>query len=294
MVKNGVFVQRFINGARLTYVYSISQNKPHMIFQKIEKEIIMKKRPIYLLSLMLLGVFMIACDKNDNDTLTFDNQNVELFVDESTTVKVSGGVAPYTVKAADETIVEATVTGNVITLKALKEGTTTVKVTDSNDIVGTIGVKVTKDPFEAEKEDATVRVAWDTIKIVQGTDAGQYMLTKEVDKTVTFTWTEEAETTLQEGEAEVDSFVLTFKDPKDLIGAVEEDEEAAASRAEQQVATGTLTITLDGEVSEHDVASWRLVQAQPAEGEEADTYWIAFTANGKEGLVVAPLTEPAQ
>ena len=275
-------------------MYSISQNKPHMIFQKIEKEIIMKKRPIYLLSLMLLGVFMIACDKNDNDTLTFDNQNVELFVDESTTVKVSGGVAPYTVKAADETIVEATVTGSEITLKVLKEGTTTVKVTDSNDIVGTIGVKVTKDPFEAEKEDATVRVAWDTIKIVQGTDAGQYMLTKEVDKTVTFTWTEEAETTLQEGEAEVDSFVLTFKDPKDLIGAVEEDEEAAASRAEQQVATGTLTITLDGEVSEHDVASWRLVQAQPAEGEEADTYWIAFTANGKEGLVVAPLTEPAQ
>lgn len=287
-------MQRFINGARLTYVYSISQNKPHMIFQKIEKEIIMKKRPIYLLSLMLLGVFMIACDKNDNDTLTFDNQNVELFVDESTTVKVSGGVAPYTVKAADETIVEATVTGSEITLKVLKEGTTTVKVTDSNDIVGTIGVKVTKDPFEEEKEDATVRVAWDTIKIVQGTDAGQYMLTKEVDKTVTFTWTEEAETTLQEGEAEVDSFVLTFKDPKDLIGAVEEDEEAAASRAEQQVATGTLTITLDGEVSEHDVASWRLVQAQPAEGEEADTYWIAFTANGKEGLVVAPLTEPAQ
>lgn len=265
-----------------------------MIFQKIEKEIIMKKRPIYLLSLMLLGVFMIACDKNDNDTLTFDNQNVELFVDESTTVKVSGGVAPYTVKAADETIAEATVTGNVITLKALKEGTTTLKVTDNNDIVGTIGVKVTKDPFEEEKEDATVRVAWDTIKIVQGTDAGQYVLTKAEDKTVTFTWTEEAEAALQEGETEVDSFVLTFKDPKDLIGAVEEDEEAVASRAEQQVAAGTLTITLDGEVSEHDVASWRLVQAQPAEGEEANTYWIAFTANSKEGLVVAPLTEPAQ
>ena len=55
-----------------------------------------------------------------------------------------------------------------------------------------------------------------------------------------------------------------------------------------------MTITLDGEVSEHDVVSWRLVQAKPAEGEEADTYWIAFTANSKEGLVVAPLTEPAQ
>ena len=287
-------MQRFVNGARLTYVYSISQNKPHMIVQKIEKEIIMKKRPIYLLSLMLLGVFMIACDKNDNDTLTFDNQNVELFIDETTTVKVSGGAAPYTVKAADETIAEATVTGNVITLKALKEGTTTLKVTDNNDIVGTIGVKVTKDPFEEEKEDATVRVAWDTIKIVQGTDVGQYVLTKAEDKTVTFTWTEEAEAALQEGETEVDSFVLTFKDPKDLIGAVEEDEEAVASRAEQQVAAGTLTITLDGEVSEHDVASWRLVQAQPAEEGAADTYWIAFTANSKEGLVVAPLTEPAQ
>jgi hypothetical protein len=243
----------------------------------------MKKRTIYLLSsMMLLGLVFVACDDDETDKLTFDKNNVEILIEETTTVKVSGGVAPYTVEEADETVVTATVSGSDIALKGLKEGTTTVRVTDANGVQATIAVKVNEDPYEDEKGDATVRVAWDTFEKVQGTDAGIYTFIKGENKTVVFTWTGEAE-----GEAEADSFVLTLQDPDEKIGA----EAETASTKESLVVVGELTLIVDGETTEqHDVASWRLVQAEPAEEGDADTYWVAFTANGKSGLFVAPLT----
>lgn len=242
----------------------------------------MKKRTIYLLSsMMLLGLVFVACDDDETDKLTFDKNNVEILIEETTTVKVSGGVAPYTVEETDETVVTATVSGSDIALKGLKEGTTTVRVTDANGIQATIAVKVNEDPYEDEKGDATVRVAWDTFEKVQGTDAGIYTFIKGENKTVVFTWTGEAE-----GEAEADSFVLTLQDPDEKIGA----EAETASTKETPVVVGELTVIVDGETTEHDVASWRLVQAEPAEEGDADTYWVAFTADGKSGLFVAPLT----
>jgi hypothetical protein len=231
--------------------------------------------------MMLLGLVFVACDDDETDKLTFDKNNVEILIEETTTVKVSGGVSPYTVEEADETVVTATVSGSDIALKGLKEGATTVRVTDANGINATIAVKVNEDPYEDEKEDATTRVAWDTFEKVQGTDAGIYTFTKGENNTVVFTWTGEAE-----GEAEADSFVLTLQDPDEIIGA----EAETTSTRETPAAVGELTLIVGGETTEHDVASWRLVQAAPAEEGEEDTYWVAFTANGKSGLFVAPLT----
>ena len=245
----------------------------------------MKKGPIYLLIMMLLGVFFVACDKDDADTLTFDKNNVEVYIEETITVKVSGGVAPYTAKPANETMVKVTVSGSEITIEGLEEGSTAVTVTDANGIEGTLPVKVSEDPYENEKEDATVRVIWGgEFKKVQGEDAGRYELTKAEDKTVIFTWSNEAE-----DETEVDSFVLTFKDTNDLIG--EEVEVETASTRDSPIVYGTLVVTENGESTDYDVLSLRLVQAAPAEEGVANTYWIAITAGGKSGLVVAPLTE---
>ena len=56
----------------------------------------MKRFSVYalsVLSLMLSGVFFVACDDDDsNDKLTFDKNDVEVFVGEETVVKVRGGV----------------------------------------------------------------------------------------------------------------------------------------------------------------------------------------------------------
>lgn len=243
----------------------------------------MKKISVYLLSLMVSGAFFVACDDDEsNDKLTFDKNSVEVIVGDEEVVKVSGGAAPYEAAPADETVAEVAVEGSDITIKGLKEGNTTVKVTDKGGLEATIAVAVKVDPFEDEKEDATVRIKWDTYEKVFGTDEGTFTLTKSEEKVVTFSWTNEEED---------ESLVLALNDPQDKIGGDAGEEEAASLR-ETMVVVGKLTITVDGESTDHDVASWRLVQAEPADGEEGtpDTYWIAFTVDGKTGLCVAPLT----
>lgn len=243
----------------------------------------MKRISIYLLSLMVSGAFFAACDDDEsNGKLTFDKNNVEVIIGEEDAVKVSGGVAPYEAMPADETVAEATVSGSDITIKGLKEGNTTVKVTDKNGLEAVIAVAVKADPYEEEKEDATVRIKWDTYEKVEGTDEGTYTLTKAEDKTVTFSWTNE----------EGDELFLTFMDSEDKIGSDGGGEESASVKQENAEPIGTLTINMGEDSEDYDVTSWRLVQAQPADDEEGtpDTYWIAFTADGKTGLCVAPLT----
>lgn len=239
----------------------------------------MKRISIYLLSLMLSGAFFVACDDDESDNkLTFDKNNVEVIIGEETVVRVSGGATPYEATPADETVAEATVDGSDITIKGLKEGNTTVRVTDNSGLEATIVVAVKEDPYEEEKEDATVRIKWDEYeKKAEGENPGTFVLTKAEDKTVTFSWTNEEED---------ESLVLTFTDTEDQIGGNGGEEESASEPV------GTLTVTVDGESTNHDVTSWRLVQAQPADEEEGtpDTYWIGFTADGKLGLAVAPLT----
>ncbi|WP_019538587.1 Ig-like domain-containing protein [Proteiniphilum acetatigenes] len=243
----------------------------------------MKKISIYVLSLILSGAFFVSCEKDDNNRgLTLDKNNAELIIGEETAVKVSGGVAPYEATAADETVAEVAVDGSDVTIKGLKEGNTTIKVTDKEGSEATITVAVKEDPFEDEKDDATVRIKWDTYEKIAGTDEGTFTLTKSEDKIVTFSWTNE------EGD---ESLVLALNDPEDRIGG-DADEEETASVRESVVVAGELTVTVEGESTDYNVTSWRLVQAQPADGEEGtpDTYWIAFTADGKTGLCVAPLT----
>ncbi len=243
----------------------------------------MKRISIYLLSLMVSGAFFVACDDDEsNGKLTFDKNNVEVIIGEEDAVKVSGGVAPYEAMPADETVAEATVSGSDITIKGLKEGNTTVKVTDKNGLEAVIAVAVKADPYEEEKEDATVRIKWDTYEKVEGTDEGTYTLTKAEDKTVTFSWTNE----------EGDELFLTFMDSEDKIGSDGGGEESASVKQENAEPIGTLTINVGEDSEDYDVTSWRLVQAQPADDEEGtpDTYWIAFTADDKTGLCVAPLT----
>ncbi|SCD19362.1 hypothetical protein PSM36_0532 [Proteiniphilum saccharofermentans] len=246
----------------------------------------MKRISIYLLSLMVSGAFFVACDDDEsNGKLTFDKNSVEVIIGEEDAVKVSGGVAPYEATPADETVAEATVSGSDITIKGLKEGNTTVKVTDKNGLEAVIAVAVKADPYEEEKEDATVRIKWDTYEKIEGTDEGTFTLTKDAEtKTVTYSWTNEEEN---------ESLVLIFTDAEDKIGGNGDGEETASVKAENSEPVGKLTVTVEGEDPvDYDVTAWSLLQAQPADDEEGtpDTYWIAFTADGKTGLCVAPLT----
>lgn len=243
----------------------------------------MRRISIYVLSLMLSGAFFVACEKDESNKLTFDKDSVEAIVGEEAVVKVSGGEAPYKATPADKTIVEATVEGSDVTVKALKEGNTTVKVTDKNGLEATIAVTVKKDPYAEDKEDATVRIKWDTYGKVEGTDAGVYKLTKAENKTVTFSWTNEEKN---------ESIVLTFRDVADQIGGDKDETKSSLVKSTSQAPVGELIITMGEGEKKYGVASLKVVQAQPADDGEGtpDTYWIGFTADGKSGICVAPLT----
>ncbi|HAR39285.1 MAG: hypothetical protein A2W86_02465 [Bacteroidetes bacterium GWD2_45_23] len=106
----------------------------------------MMKRASYLFTALCLGAILIACDKDDNEKakLTFSKNKVEVSVNESDTITVSGGVTPYTVLEGDKTIAVATVTSakTKIAVKGLKKGNTTVKVTDKNGVNATLPVTV--------------------------------------------------------------------------------------------------------------------------------------------------------
>ena len=246
----------------------------------------MKRISVYLLSLIMSGALFVACSDDDDDQLTFDKNSVEVMIDDEDVVKVNGGVSPFKAVPANEEIVEVALNGRDITIKGLKEGSTTIKVTDNNGLDAAIAVTVTKDPYEEEKEDATVRINWNEYEKVLGVDEGIYTFIKSEEKIATFSWTNE------EGD---ESLVLALNDPQDKIGGEAEVDETRESLA---TPVGKLTITVEGEDDpvEYDVTSWRLVQAQPANDEEGtpDTYWIAFTADAKNGLVVAPFMAAAE
>ncbi|MBF6626880.1 MAG: Ig-like domain-containing protein [Proteiniphilum sp.] len=103
----------------------------------------MKVKPLFLLTLLCVSALFIACDNDEAESrLTFDKNSVTLNVDETDTVKVSGGVTPYKAEEANDSIVEATVSSAAIIVKGLKIGNTTVKVTDKNGVHATFAVKV--------------------------------------------------------------------------------------------------------------------------------------------------------
>ena len=120
----------------------------------------MKRISIYLFGLILSGALFVACEKEGDDPkLTLDKNSVEVIVGEETVVKVSGGETPYKATPADDKV-EAKVDGANITVKGLKVGNTTVKVTDKNGLETSLAVKVNEDPYAGDKADATVRVKW--------------------------------------------------------------------------------------------------------------------------------------
>lgn len=76
--------------------------------------------------------------------LAFDKASVSVAASKNTTVTVKSGTAPYTVAVKDASIATATVKDATITVKGVKAGTTTITVTDSKKVTGTIKVTVSK------------------------------------------------------------------------------------------------------------------------------------------------------
>jgi hypothetical protein len=75
-------------------------------------------------------------------SLILDKSTVDLGAGKTEVVKVSGGMAPYTVASKDKAIATAEVKDDKITIKGVKAGKTDVTVTDKNKETAVITVTV--------------------------------------------------------------------------------------------------------------------------------------------------------
>lgn len=105
-------------------------------------------RTLFLACLCVASVATItSCDDNNDDSkvLKLNPNSIAVAPTLTSTVSVSGGTAPYTVKSSDEKVATVTASGTTLTVTGKTEGVATVTVTDKNKLTGVLPVKVSKD-----------------------------------------------------------------------------------------------------------------------------------------------------
>lgn len=116
-------------------------------------------RSLLLVLLCVASVVTItSCDDNNEDTkvLKLNPSSLAVAPTLTSSVAVSGGTAPYTVKSSDDKIATVTVSGNTLTVTGQKEGVTTVLVTDKNKLTGSLPVRVSKDAVPLTFDNASL------------------------------------------------------------------------------------------------------------------------------------------
>lgn len=124
---------------------------------------------LFYLSLvaMILTFGFASCDSDDDDNnvnpvLKFSADKVDVALEKTATVTVSGGTEPYTVASSDDKIATVKVDKSTITVTGVKVGTATITVTDKNKITGKVTVTVKEavaNELDLSKAGATVAVS---------------------------------------------------------------------------------------------------------------------------------------
>jgi len=118
-----------------------------------------------LLTFMLMTVFSLSgivftsCSNDDDDAKSLQFSVDKLVISPTVEYKITieNGTPPYTAKSVNEGAAAVNVDGNVMTIKGIKPGRTSIIVSDKNKISGTIPVKVLL-PLLFDKSDVTVAV----------------------------------------------------------------------------------------------------------------------------------------
>ena len=76
--------------------------------------------------------------------LKLESSTVQLSINGKASIKITDGNGGYTAKSSDEKTVKASVNNDVISIEAIKEGSTTVIVSDAKSKTATITVNVWK------------------------------------------------------------------------------------------------------------------------------------------------------
>ncbi|MFV0536427.1 MAG: Ig-like domain-containing protein [Dysgonomonas sp.] len=114
-----------------------------------------------LVALTLVFAFASCGDDDDdkvNNILKFTPDKIQVAVEKTATVTVSGGTSPYTVASSDDKTATVKIDKSTITVTGVKQGTATITVTDKNKNTGKVTVTVTAAASELDlsKSPATV------------------------------------------------------------------------------------------------------------------------------------------
>ena len=111
------------------------------------------------LLLVIMAIVVVAsCKKEDKPKLlTLSAENISVEFEKTGTLNITDGNGGYTVKIADESVAKATITENIITVTGIKNGTTTLMITDQRRQTKNITITVKPDPYGNEKADPTRR-----------------------------------------------------------------------------------------------------------------------------------------
>ena len=109
--------------------------------------------------------------------LKLESSTVQLSINSKASIKITDGNGGYTAKSSDEKTVKASVSSDVISIQAIKEGSTTVIVSDAKSKTATITVNVWKSITLDKKEVTLKKGERSTVTIQAG--EGQYTATSQ-------------------------------------------------------------------------------------------------------------------
>ena len=92
----------------------------------------------------LSGIVFTSCSNDDDDAKSLQFSVDKLVISPTVEYKITieNGTPPYTAKSVNEGAAAVNVDGNVMTIKGIKPGRTSIIVSDKNKLSGTIPVKV--------------------------------------------------------------------------------------------------------------------------------------------------------
>lgn len=163
----------------------------------------------------VLSLSLVSCDDDDDpkDSLTCSLTEVEIAPQETATVTVSGGVAPYTATSSDDGIVTVTVDDNDVILTGVKDGKAVVIIRDKNQLAGKVAVEVKSSTgLVFDKNAAEVSVGSEAVVTVKNGNA-PYTVAVE-DNAIASATVEDATITIKGLEAGTTTLTVTDKDEK--------------------------------------------------------------------------------